>query len=390
MNITSAADAAKLISAAAAGFYPKLAKLQIQLAASEPSNISPVLSNLPSLQQLHLHGQLSVSASLPSSLTSLSLSGPAAASAVSSISNCLQLQQLAFQEAVLPVGFSSAQLWSTLTPLTALTALDGTLAIPSCPSPADPISSDVALNPGQPWGAIGSEAPSSLPVVQRLKRLGLEQTSHYVLNKQQVSGFMVARGDISMLTKLEFLCLDLTTAARATAQPIVRLPANLLELHTTSPSTGSVVWSDLSFLKQVSIEVTLTEVRPMVSMQGIPSTLERVDIIGNTSREMKFQIQGMGVMPSLQNFTWWGDIWGLLSFQRGLMRNLAPSLRKVELFISDWPGAGLRGQVTAAVVAQVGPSMLSSWEHGPEVFRMAGIVDANTLEVGPFFEGSVV
>ena len=276
---------------------------------------------------------------------------------------------------MLPVSFGSQQLWSALTPLTALTALEGTLAIPSGPH-----TNLFPVDPGQPWGAIGSEAPSSLPVIQRLKRLGLKQLSRQLLNKQQVSGFMVAKGDISMLTKLESLCLDVTRDTPA--QPIVKLPAHLLELHTSALSTGRIFWSNLSSLKRLSIEVAPAEVSATVSLEGVPSALQELNIIGGTNDELGFRFQGIRVMRCLQKFTWWGHPWGLASLHGHLMPVLTPSLREVELFIADWPELG-PGHVTPVQVAAVAERMLSIWENRPHEFRVAGVVDADTLEVGP-------
>ena len=271
ITISSVAGVTMLQSAVEHGSYPKLAKLRIQQAEQDNSwpglslDVSSLVKLLPNLKQLRLDGRLKVMADLPSSLTSLTLSGPAG-SAVTSISACLQLQQLTFHGAMLPVSFSSQQLWSTLTPLTALTALEGTLRSPPY------------VWGSTYWGAIGSEAPSSLPVVQRLKRLGLIEESRQLLNKQQVSGFMVAKGDISMLTKLESLCLDVTTGTPA--QPIVKLPANLRELHIPVPSRGTLPRGEYSSLKHLTLEVPFDGPGSfLLDMSGVPSTLEELTIV---------------------------------------------------------------------------------------------------------------
>ena len=309
--------------------------------------MSLLLRNLPSLQQLHLHG-LSFSASLPSSLTSLTLSGRPDPAVLTSISNCVQLQQLTFQEALLPISFSSEELWSTLTPLTALSALEGTLRRHHY--------AHVTII----WGDIGSEAPSSLPVVQRLKRLCLKEESRQLLNKQQVSGFMVAKGDISMLTKLESLCLDMTTGRRDTGPASVKLPENLLELHTSALSTGRTAWSDLSSLKQLSIEVTLTEVRPTVSMEGVSSTLRAL-----TMQQCWHGVKDPG--HAGEKFTWWGHVRGISRGCLHLRPVTAPSLREVVLFIVDWPELGL-GHVPDALVRAAAERMFSRWPNMPETF----------------------
>ena len=385
LTITSAADVPLLHSAVAHGSYPKLAKLHIHHAEPALCNVSSLLRQLPNLKQLRLDGRLKV-ADLPSSLTSLTLSGQAG-SAVTGISKCLQLQQLTFQEAMLPGRFTSEQLWSALTPLTALTALEGTLKHPL--HDWDPWDNP-PWGRGY-WGAIGSEAPSSLPVVHRLKRLGLKQLSRHMLNKQQVSGFMVAKGDISMLTKLESLCLDMTTGTPA--QPIAKLPRTIQELHIPVPIRGTLALGDYSALKRLTLEVPFEEPDSfsLLDMSGVPSTLKELTIAVH-KRSDQFEIQGMRAMPCLQKFTWWGFHWALLQVPlhggpRGppgvltLMPTCAPSLREVDLYIAS---CGVLRRGASMQVAAMAERVLQYWESRPGVFRVSGIIDhGTTLEVKP-------
>jgi hypothetical protein len=189
-----------------------------------------------------------------------------------------------------------------------------------------------------------------------------------------------------MLTNLQSLCLDLgITAAPAPGQPAVQLPPNLQELHTTASSICFVAWEDLTSLKHLTIEMGPQDWSRCVNLAAVPSTLEALSIICKITNEADvgfISLEGIRVMRHLQLFAWWGPPWALAMMAPQIMPTLAPALRVVELFIPEWPGLD-PPHISAAHTAVVAKGLLAAWEGRPEVFKVTGIVNADTLELGP-------
>ena len=178
------------------------------------------LSALSKLQQLSIGGFVYPN-SLPPSITSLSLAGPAADDGIEAASSsCLQLQQLQLESAMLPQG--SDWLWAKLQPLTVLTALEGSVAIRDLGELS--------------WGTIGSEAAASWPVVQRLQRLclGGMTCNPAFYDGLRVTGFIGSQGELSMLTKMTALWVEVGAGPDPPLGGPPKFPLNLRELRVSS------------------------------------------------------------------------------------------------------------------------------------------------------------
>ena len=269
-------------------------KLLTQLSlsiADWPPHAQPfeAIHHLTNLQQLSLGGQARVS-KLPPSLTSLILVG-GSAWALSDISSCLQLQQLRFEEAELPDELSTGpDLWEVLTPLTALTASEGTL---------DEYMEMMVIDEGvSSWARVGSEAPESLPVVRRLKCLAIAAEPVGLLVDDELPFIMHQAGSMSMLTGLETLWVSCSAPADARG-----LPPTLRELRLGLGSgleqDESLDLSFISSLSKLTLEVcNASSGCPLL----LPTSLEELILV--TDEDGGISVPAVpATLPKLRSFS---------------------------------------------------------------------------------------
>jgi hypothetical protein len=145
------------------------------------------LSCLSQLRELSLAGEVEAGY-LPTALTALTMGGDRTTD-IPLVSGCLQLERLVLENALLPGRNQSADaLWATLTPLTALRDLEGT------------------VDGYDAWARVGSEAASSLPVLQRLERFCIGFHSLFG-DGRNGCGCVEGLGHIRGFTKLQALWL---------------------------------------------------------------------------------------------------------------------------------------------------------------------------------------
>ena len=192
-------------------------------AATAPSPPLTSLTALSQLQQLTMAKNIAA-VTLPPNITTLTLAGSAAAAALDvASSSCLHLQQLHLQQAVISAS-TADWFWDKLQPLTALTALEGSI---------NTGDSDFQ----QQYWSIGPHEATSWRVLQRLQRLCLGSSYKPAFyDGMQVSGFIWLDGDLSTLTQLTALWVEIPVPEDVTETEggPPSLPLNLRELRVRS------------------------------------------------------------------------------------------------------------------------------------------------------------
>ena len=271
-----------------------------------PLLLLPYLSSLNNLQDLCLGGALATH-SLPTGLKILRLAN-AAGTSLSHVDSCLQLRDLQLHDAELPEGWGQSQnFWGALTPLTALTALQGFLC---CSDLLD----------GACWTEVGSGARQRLPVVQCLKRLCLGKTGT-MLSNTTASGCIRGIGALSMLTNLEMLWLDNSTDSLGGP-----LPAGLQHLRL-----GGV--ADLrccTSLCSLTLEVKENGMR----VGWLPESLQELAVIHHEDHWRGLGLRNFARLPSLQRFSCWAPAHCFKSHGKlkQIMR-FGPKLEVVHLYV---------------------------------------------------------
>ena len=250
------------------------------------------LRHLTNLQQLSLGGEAWVS-KLPPALTSLTLAG-GSGWALNDVSSCLQLQQLHFEAAELPDELSMASdLWGVLTPLTALTALEGTLGELENMMEVDASS----------WAQVGSGAPESLAVVKRLRRLALAVAPGGFLMDDEVHLAMQKVGDMQTLTNLEVLWVYCSMP-----EDVPGLPSSLQELRLgLGYALGFLHPLDLRFLKTLTkLTVEVGSMRAGTDLI-LPTTLKELIVVTDEHGELRVPGVRPAPLPKLTHLSYWGN-----------------------------------------------------------------------------------
>ena len=289
-------------------------KLDIKEPATTMTSSQSPLASLPQLQQLTLGGKVHVS-SLPSSLTALTLAGHAA-SALPHVSSCRALERLGFDAAILPDEHdTSHDLWRTLTPLTALTALEGTFRSWE----HDEFGSDH-------WAEVGSAAADSLAVAQRLRRLCLgDVSSPGMMDGVEISWFVGPCGDLSVLTNLEALWMQFSAAAGVPANPPPQLREMRVNVYEGDETTDLRSYTGLT-----SLTLELSDDLPMLPL--LPAEeLQEVTVV--CMEDMEGQLGNFDFMPKLRRFTYYGR--EVKSTVLAAMFSLGPALEEVCLYVED-------------------------------------------------------
>ena len=264
------------------------------------------LAPLTSLQQLSLQGVVTASA-LPPAITALSL-GQEAAAALPLVATCLDLQQLVLKRASLPEACAKARdFWVALTPLTALTAIEGTM------------SGYHDDGNEESWGQIGSEALDSLPVVERLKRLCLGSCASMLsADGIDVGGFLTVSGRLDTFTSLEALHIHLFREDLKTASALRELR---VYLEATQGLRGCT--------QVTSLTLELDSYRHG-KIRCIPSAqLEDLTVVA-LAQEASASLTDFVPMSRLKRFTMYNP--QITSGLIGAILNLGPCLEEVHLY----------------------------------------------------------
>ena len=306
-----------------------LTQLSLSIADRHPlAEPLKALRHLTKLQQLSLGGKAWVS-KLPPALTSLTLAGRSGR-ALPLVSSCLQLQQLRFEAAEPPADLSTPfSMWEVLTPLTALTSLEGTLGELG-------LWLGVGVG-GRVWGGVGSDAPESLPVVQRLRRLAVADTPGTFLMDEGVHLAIEKEGDMHTMTNLEVLWVCCNCP-----DDVPGLPSSLRELrlrlgfglHMAEP----LDLRSLNNLSKLTLEVYDASFEKSLLL---PTSLEELTLVTDVDGELSVPALP-APLPKLKRFNSWGNGHKVQKVDVENIFRMSPCLEQVQLYVTSYTTTAMR------------------------------------------------
>jgi hypothetical protein len=257
------------------------------------------LSCLSQLRELSLAGEVEAG-HLPTALTALTI-GDDRTRDLPLVSGCLQLERLVLDDALLPGEPESADaLWATLTPLTALRVLEGTI---------DPTASDT-------WAYIGSEEASSVSVLQRLERFCMSNYINFGDGHGVWDCVRRGSGHITRFTNLQALWLGCLIP--------LDVPSSVTEMRSSSFHQGDMsTWESVTSL---TLDVWAGQCQPL---NQLPPRLQELAIV-HYDEPREICISDLAPLPYLQQLSLWDG--GLSSAVLGTLFAFSPCLEHVHLY----------------------------------------------------------
>ena len=320
-----------------------LTRLSLQIPSSSKVAAVPLpsLSSLSSLQDLCLGGELAAR-SLPTGITTLRLHESAGTN-LSHVSSCIHLQGLQLVDAYLPEGWEgdSGMFWAALRPLTALTAIVGTL---------DYMGEFL----GDPcWTEVGSGAPDSLPVVQRLNQLCLGEPCT-MLPGITVNDRICSKGTLTIFTNLEMLWLD---CPKGTPPLGESLPLGLRQLRLR----GAADIRRYTNLTSLTLEVK--EGGRGMSVNQMPTSLQELSVVHHEDHKGCLGLRSFARLPRLQRCSCWAPTCCFTPEKVREIVRLGPQLAHVHMYVVP----DIFHDYTASEVAEVAAMACGGLKRAPKV-----------------------